>query len=361
MKTLVFFAVLAASTVLAANAVSVEPEPPSEYNAHWRIIPGAGVGCVRDDLFIYGCNDSAGMIYAGETINLAGYDGVTIRICYSLETADEGDYAEFYLKDGPDDYSLLCRLEGRTDGTTCYVTTINDYYGCSNLGMRIDWTSNQIGVARGIRIYYIMLEGVNWGEGEYHNIFTWNATDMVTGRQSLDAPMSPGFFHCLAFEYGTDVGSQGWWAIDSVDLTADGESILPRQGGGLGVEDFSSGGWYQDRHGQSGGWEIDTDHAMGDISGANWQCDSAANPGSLYEAETLSPWIQFPHAGTEVGVEFNTWWNPVGADEYASLGFYTANGVPLFEDVFNDLRDWEIVDYGDEVTETSWGAIKASF
>jgi len=360
MKTLVILTVLFTVAAWAGNAVSVDPSPPSEDNAHWRLIPGAGVGCVRDDLYIYSTNDAASMIYAGQTINLAGYDGVSISILYSLETADEGDYAEFYLKDGPD-YFPLCRLEGNTDGVTGYTTTLDDYYGCSNLGMRIDWTSNQIGTASGIRIYMIRIECVNWGEGEYHNIFTWDATGMVTGHQSLDLWMSPGYFHCLAFEYGTEEEAQGWWVIDSVDLTADGESILPRQGGGFGVEDFDSGGWYQDRHGLPGGWETDTDHAMGDISGANWQCDSAANPGSLYEAETLSPWIQFSHLGTEVGLEFNTWWNPVGADEYASFGYYTAYGVTLFDEAFGDLRDWQIEDYGEDVTETSWGEVKAGF
>jgi hypothetical protein len=193
------------------------------------------------------------------------------------------------------------------------------------------------------------------------NIFTWDADDDVTGHQTLEVEEMPsGNFNCLAFEYGTDLDTQGWWAIDNVELIADGESILPLQGGGYGVEDFENGGWYQDQHGLSGEWELGTDHATGDMSGENWQCDSAARPGWRYEAETLSPWIRFSH-DSDVTIEFDTWWSPKGSDEYASLGYYTYRGHSVFNYSFHDLDDWELDDDGSNLVETTWGAIKAGF
>ncbi|MCX7021055.1 MAG: hypothetical protein NTW26_02050 [bacterium] len=360
MRTLVFLTVLAVVSCLAGDAVSVGPAPPSEYNAHWRIVPGAGVGCVRDDLFVYGSNDAAGMMYVGQNINLCGYDGVSISIQYSLETADEGDYAEVALQDGIQ-YYQLCTFEGNTGGVTAFTTALDDYYGCKDLGISIGWTSNETGVAKGIRIYTIRIDGVNWGDGDYTNIFTWDATEDVTGHQTFIASVLPeDTMNCLSFEYGTNLDAQGWWAVDNMELVADGVSVLPRQAGGYGIEDFESGGWYQDQHGLSGEWETDTDHATGDMSGTNWQCDSAAHPGSPYQAETFSPWFWVRNANA-VTVNFDTWFHPVGADDYASLGCYSGGDSAFFEETFNDLYDWLLIDYGDEVTETSWGAIKASF
>ncbi|MCX7020910.1 MAG: hypothetical protein NTW26_01300, partial [bacterium] len=89
------------------------------------------------------------------------------------------------------------------------------------------------------------------------------------------------------------------------------------------------------------------------------QCDSAARPWR-YEAETFSPFVTVGRART-VGVDFDTWFHPVGAGESASCRFYGNGGYTLFDENFRDLYDWQTYDTGDEVTETSWGAIKASF
>jgi len=360
MKTVVLSIILAVAVCLAGNAVSVGPSPPSEYNAHWRLIPGAGVGCVRDDLFIYGSNDSATMTYVGQNINLCGYDGVNITIQYSLETADEGDYAVVYLNDGPD-YLLLHTFEGNTDGATAYTAPLDYFYGCKDLGIFIGWYSDETGMAKGIRIYTIRLDGVNWGDGDYTNIFTWDATQDVTGHQTLIASGLPEgiAMSCLAFEYGAAADTQGWWAVDNVELIANGESALPLQEGGYGVEGFEYGGWYQDRHGLPGEWEIGTDHATGDMSGANWQCSTDAHPGSQYQAETFSPWF-LVRKSNAITVNFDTWFHPAGVDDYASLGCYSAEHEIFYEN-FDDLHDWETHDFGDAVTETSWGAIKAGF
>ncbi|MCX7022297.1 MAG: hypothetical protein NTW26_08530 [bacterium] len=360
MRTLVFLTVLAVVSCLAGDAVSVGPEPPSEYNAHWQLIPGAGVGCVRDDLYVYGSNDAASMMWVGQPINLGGYDGVSITLHYTLETADEGDYAEIYLSDGLT-YHSLCKFEGNTDGVNIYKTALDDYYGCRNLGIYIVWVSDETGVASGFRLNTIRIDGVNWGEGDYTNIFTWGS-DEVTGHQTINVAdfLLSGYLCCFGFKYGTDLDTQGWWAVDNVELLVNGASILPLQGGGYGIEDFESGGWHQDRHGLSGEWEIDTDHITGDMSGANLQCDSAARPGWLYEAETFSPWVTVSAVNTATAV-FDTWFHPAGTDESASLGYYSASGFPIFEDTFDDLYYWECYDGGEDVVTTSWGEIKASF
>jgi len=361
MKTLVFLIVLAAAAALAGNAESVGPSPPSEYNAHWQLMANPGVICVRDGRYVYGCNDAAGMMYVGQPINLGGYDGVSITFSYSLETADEGDYVRVALGD-EGAWNWFCEFRGNTDGETNYTTTLDDYYGCRNLGIYIVWVSNETGVSRGICLNGISITGINWGEGDYTNLFTWDATNDVTDHQSIYVPWEiiEGNMNCLSFEYGTDSDAQGWWAVDNVEVSIDGESVLPLQGGGYGVEDFESGGWHQDRHGQAGEWEIDTDHATGEMSGANWQCDSAAHPGSLYEAETFSPFFAVASA-RNVGADFDTWFHPVGAGEYASFGCYGGGGYTLFSETFADLYDWECNDGGEDVVTTSWGEIKASF
>ncbi|MCX7021187.1 MAG: hypothetical protein NTW26_02725, partial [bacterium] len=319
MKTLVFFTVLVATIALAGGTVSVGPEPPSEYNAHWRLMANPGVICVRDGLYVYGCNDAAGLIYMGQPINLGGYDGVSISISfsYSLETADDGDYLVVYLAD-EGAWNWFCEFRGNTDGLTDYTTTLDDYYGCRDLGISILWVSDETGVAGGICLNGISIAGINWGEGEYTNLFTWDATNDVTDHQSVYLPweLSEGVMNCLSFKYVTDLDTQGWWAVDNVEVTADGESVLPLQGGGYGVEGFESGGWHQDQHGMNGEWETGTDHATGDMSGDNWQCDSAARPWR-YEAETFSPFVTVGRART-VGVDFDTWFHPVGAGESAS-------------------------------------------
>src|SRR4030042_3649438 len=97
MKTLGLIAVLAASVVMAADTVTIGPEPPTEHNAHWQLVEGHVVGCVRDGYFVYGSNDMASMMWVGQPINLAGYDGVRMSIGYMQETADEGDYCTLYL------------------------------------------------------------------------------------------------------------------------------------------------------------------------------------------------------------------------------------------------------------------------
>jgi hypothetical protein len=210
-------------------------------------------------------------------------------------------------------------------------------------------------------VYGIEIYACVWGEGTYTNIFTWGATNDVTSHQNIDvSDMRDSIMSCLAFEYATDLDTQGWWAVDNVELVADGVSVLPRQAGGYGVEDFENGGWNQDQHGLSGEWETGTDHATGDMSGANWQCDSAARPGWRYEAETFTPWVAGGGERTFT-LDFDTWYHPVGTGESASLGWYEADVTPLFIDNFHDLDNWNIGDYGENVVDTSWGAIKAGF
>ncbi|MCX7022650.1 MAG: hypothetical protein NTW26_10345 [bacterium] len=363
MKTLVFFTVLAAAVCLAGNAVSVSPEPPSEYNAHWRLISDGLVGCVRDGTNVYGSNDNAYLSFSGFTdnpISIYGYDGVLMRINYSQESADDGDYCTVYVYDSDFECCLAHEFED-TDGTRTAQLMLDGLYGTRDLRIDFKWVSDSTGVDEGFRMHDIEISGCVWGEGEYTNIFTWGESNDVTDHQNLDVTdMRYGNMSCLAFEYSTDLDTQGWWAVDNVDLTADGESILPLQAGGYGVEDFENGGWHQDQHGLSGEWETDTDHAAGDMSGANWQCDSAANPGSLYEAETFTPWVAGGGTGTFT-LDFDTWFHPLGTGESASLGFYEADVDTVYHEVFHDLDDWITDDYGSNVVDTSWGAIKASF
>ncbi|OGD76814.1 MAG: hypothetical protein A2Y64_06430 [Candidatus Coatesbacteria bacterium RBG_13_66_14] len=361
MKTLVFFTVLVAAAALAGETVSVVGvEPPTEHNAHWQMIQDGIVGCVRDGLNVYGSNDSTQMMWAGQPINLGGYDGVSIRVSYSQQSADEGDYCKLFLGDGG--LHLFHVFEDTGGELDSFTATLDEFYGATNLEMQFSWVSDETGVDEGFRMYNIRIDGVKWGEGYYTNIFTWDASNDVTGHQTFDVvEMQSGTLQCLAFEYGTDLDVQGWWAVDNVELLADGVGILPLQAGGYGVEDFGSGGWYQDKHGLSGEWELGTDHATGDMSGDNWQCDSAAHPGWRYEAETLSPWIEYAHSVTEVTVEFDTWLSLLGTGDCASFGFYAAYGHPVFDYTFHDLDDWELDDDGTEVTDTSWGAIKAGF
>ncbi len=364
MKTLVIFTLLAASAVMAGETVSVGGiEPPSEYNAHWQLIkdsPHAGVGCVRDDMYVYGSNDCASLIYKGTPINLAGYDGVRMSIGYIQETADDGDYCELYFGDEDHNYTLVHTFED-TDGSGNVMLMLDGYYGVRDLKIYFVWYSDETGVDVGFRVHSIEMYGANWGEGEYTNIFTWDSGD-VTGHQTvgLDWMLLEGNMNCLAFEYGTDSDAQGWWAMDNVELTANGESVLPRQAGGYGIEDFESGGWYQDRHGLPGEWETDTDRVTGDMSGANWQSDSAANPGSPYQAETLSPWLDIG-AANMITLFFDTWFHPGGTGEHASFGFYKTTGHLMWLEQFPNLDDWLTVDGGEDVVPTSWGAIKASF
>jgi len=227
------------------------------------------------------------------------------------------------------------------------------------------WVSNETGVARGFRLYSIEIYAINCGEGDYTNIFTWDPTEDVTGHQAIGLAdfLLWGTMNCLSFEYGTDLDTQGWWAVDNVELTVNGESILPLKVGGYGVEDFESGGWYQDQHGGlPGEWEVGTDHATGDMSGMNWQCDSAAHPDWGYKAETFSPWVMVQGVNTAT-VDFDTWFHPAGADDYASLGCYSSGSDMrlLYSELFHDLGDWYAYDGGHDVAETSWGAIKAGF
>jgi hypothetical protein len=362
MKTLVLFAVLAVAAALAGEAVSVgEVEPPTEYNARWNLFRQNEVRCDRVGLDVYGCYDCASLYYMGQPINLAGYDGVKMSIDYMQEAADAGDYCVLYLGDEDHHYTLFHTFEDTEDPSGVNLM-LDEYYGVRNLHIYFVWVSDGSGVARGFRLYEIGIEGINWGEGEYTNIFTWDDDD-VTGHQSVgvDWMLFSGNMNCLAFEYGTDSDAQGWWALDNVELLADGESVLPLQGGGYGVEDFESGGWYQDRHGLSGEWEIDTDRTTGDMSGANWQCDSAAHPGSPYQAETLSPWLDIGSANM-ITLFFDTWFHPGGTGEYASLGCYsTRAGHLMWLEQFEDLDDWHTDDDGSNLVETSWGAIKAGF
>jgi len=359
MKTLGLLAVLAASAVLAANAVSVDTiEPPSEHNAQWNLFRLGEVRCDREGFDVYGSNDCASLMYMGQPINLCGYDGVLMRISYFQETADSGDYCELYLGD-EDWHCTLFHTFEETDGMSSVSLMLDDYYGVRDLKIYFVWYSDETGVDKGFRVYSIEIEGILWGEGDYTNVFTWDSDD-VTGHQTLEVSDIEGNMACLAFEYKTEGDSQPWWAIDNVEILAGGKSVLPLQAGGYGVEDFESGGWYQDRHGMPGEWEIDTDHATGDMSGANWQCDSDAHPGSPYQAETLSPWFNVQGL-TNKGTEFDTWFSPMDAGDYASFGFYKAGGDIIFYDDFKDLHDWYTGDSGHDVVPTSWGAIKASF
>ncbi len=363
MRTLGLIAVLAASAVMAANAVSVDTiEPPTEYNAKWYLFRSGEVRCDREGLNVYGSNDYAYILYMGLPINLCGYDGVLMRIVYMQEAADEGDYCQLYLGDDDMEYTLFHTFED-TDGTSSVILMLDDYYGTRDLKMYFLWVSDETGVDKGFRIFDIEINGVLWGEGEYTNVFTWTwgSPDDVTGHQTFDVSDIDGNMVCLAFEYGTEEDTQGWWAIDNVDVLTGGESVLPRQGGGYGVEDFSSGGWHQDRHGMPGEWEIDTDHATGDMSGENWQCDSGAHPASSYHAETFSPWFRIHPLLNSVICEFDTWFSPMDAGDYASFGLYTATGDLVWRERFLDLDDWYSQDSGDDVVETSWGAIKAGF
>ncbi|OGD75431.1 MAG: hypothetical protein A2Y64_07405 [Candidatus Coatesbacteria bacterium RBG_13_66_14] len=357
MKTLVLLTCLVVSIASAGETVSVGGiEPPSEYNAHWQIIPGGGVGCVRDGMSVYGSNDRASLVYRhiSHPINLCGYDGVYLNVQHSMTTADDGDRCELYLN------GILFHTFEDTDGSTTWTAMLDEYYGETDLQIGFRWVSDETGVDEGFRMTQFTICGADWGEGTYTNIFTWGSSE-VTGHQTCDASaMSEPWMACMSFEYGTDLDTQGWWALDNVELLADGVSVLPLQGGGYGVEDFSSGGWYQDRHGLSGEWEIGTDHATGDMSGANWQCDSAARPGWRYEAETFTPWVAVYHKET-VALEFDTWWSPVGTGESASLGCYTTGGHIIYMTTFGDLDDWRTSDHGSDVAETSWGAIKAGF
>ncbi len=362
MRTLCLIAVLAASAVMAANAVSVDTiEPPTEYNAQWYLYNPGEVRCDREGLNVYGSNDDAYLsysVYMDHPINIHGYDGVVMRINYMQVAADEGDYCTLYVSDSDYEYIIEHTFED-SDG---YVDLMLDgLYGTRDLRIAFGWVSDETGVDEGFRLYSIKIYGCIWGEGEYTNVFNWGATDDVTGHQSLDVTeMKYSIMSCLSFEYGTDLDTQGWWALDNVELTADGESILPLQGGGYGVEDFSSGGWYQDRHGLLGEWEIGTDHATGGMSGENWQCDSAARPGWRYEAETFTPWVAGGGDRTFT-LDFDTWFHPLGTGEYASLGYYEADTYTVYTEYFHDLDDWDIHDSGSNVVPTSWGAIKASF
>ncbi|MCX7022914.1 MAG: hypothetical protein NTW26_11720 [bacterium] len=360
MKALALFVILVAAACLAGNALSVgSVEPPTEYNAHWQLIHDGVVGCVRDGLDAYGSNDSAGLVYMGPSINIHGYDGVLLRIQYSQVSADPGDYCTLYVYDSDYEHYLTHIFEDEDSG---YVDLMLDgLYGTRDLSIAFDWVSDETGVDEGFRLNSIEMYGSIWGEGEYTPIATLGATNDVTDHQTFDVTeMKYSMMSCLSFEYATDLDTQGWWAVDNVDLKEDGESILPRQAGGYGVEDFENGGWYQDQHGLSGEWEIGTDHATGDMSGANWQCDSAANPGSSYQAETFTPWVAGGGTGTFT-LDFDTWYHPMGTGEYASLGYYGANVYDVYFEYFHNLDDWDTLDYGEDVVDTSWGAIKASF
>ncbi|MCX7022510.1 MAG: hypothetical protein NTW26_09615 [bacterium] len=364
MKTIVVGVILAVSACLAGNAVSIGPETSSEYNAQWNLFRQGEVRCDRVGQNCYGCNDDTTLYYTGTAINLAGYDGVRMNIVYMQDAADDGDYCQLWLA-GEDHYyyNLVHTFENSED--VCSLDLMLDgYYGVRDLGIKFEWVSDGSGVDRGFRVYSIAITGVSWGEGDYTTIFTWDASDDVTGHQSIgiDWMLFHANMNCLSYKYTADADSQGWWAIDNVQLMADGESVLPLQGGGYGIEEFENGGWYQDRHGLPGGWETDSDHRTGDMYSLNWQCDSAAHSGWQYEAETITPWVALSGAN-EVGVDFDTWFHPVGAGESASLGLYGSGSYErtMYLEFFDDFKDWHTFDYGSNVTETSWGAIKAGF
>jgi hypothetical protein len=357
MKILGLIAVLAAAVVMAGEVLSVDTiEPPTEHNAHWQITGHHTVSCVRDGMQVYGCNDDAGMYYTGQPINIAGYDGVYIGIGYSSITADGGDYCELYIEN---ELFHTFREAGVVDGY--FKAGLDDYYGVTDLDIKFRWVSDETGVNSGFRIRSIQIYGFNWGEGTPTLVLCWGSQD-VTGHQSVDVyGMYMSNMACLTFGYSTEGTSQGWWAVDNVEVTADGESVLPLQSGGYGVEDFSSGGWHQDQHGTDGVWEIDIDHNTGDMSGENWQCDSDAHPGWQYSAETFSPWVAIDDDTETVTCEFDTWWNWLEVGDYASFGYYTDCGHPIFDPTFDDLDDWSTYDHGSDVVETTWGQIKADF
>jgi len=365
MKTLVVIAILAAVAAFAGETVTVgDIEPPSPYNAKWNLFRSGEVRCDRAGLDCYGSNDNAFLIYQGSAINLAGYDGVEMYISYMQEAADDGDYCQLFLAGEDHNYTPFYTFENDADGGAVMLM-LDKYYGARELGIEFVWVSDETGVAKGFRLYDLEIYGINWGQGEYENIFTWDATSDVTGHQHIgvDWMLIHPNMNCLSFEYGADPDTQGWWAVDNVDLTAGGVSVLPLQAGGYGVEDFESGGWHQYQiGGLPGEWEIDTDHATGDMFGANWQCDSAAHPGWGYKAETFSPWAVLEN-DQMIGVDFDTWFHPLGVGEYAKLGVYSSGSDErlMYLEMFHNLYDWYAGDYGYEVTETSWGAIKASF
>jgi hypothetical protein len=362
MKNFVFIVVLTAAAAFAGETISVGGvEPPTEYNAHWQFIGDGEVGCVRDGLDVYGSNDYAILSYFGFTenpISLYGFDGVWMIISYMQAAADDGDYCTLYLSDSDYEHTMTHTFEDQE--SPGYVTLMLDgLLGTRDLRMSFHWVSDSTGFDEGFRLYSIEIYGCVWGEGTYTNIFTWDTTE-VTGHQTYSLTDMIYGIGCLSFEYGTDLDTQGWWALDNVNLTVNGESVLPRRAGGYGVEDFGSGGWYQDQHGRVGDWEIGTDHDAGEMSGANWQSDSASRPGWHYEAETFSPWF-LAGAGNNVNIEFDTWYHPAGTFESASLGFYQPDEYIVYGDFFHDLDDWYASDYGTNVVETSWGAIKAGF
>jgi|GEM_PF-1867988 len=366
MKTFLVIAILAATAAFAGETVTAgNIEPPSSYNAKWNLFRSGEVRCDRAGQDCYGSNDNASLTYIGSAINLAGYDGVQMYIGYMQEVADDGDYCQLFLAGEDHHYTLFHTFENSDFEGGAVRLMLDKYYGTRELCIKFIWVSNDTGVARGFRIYDLEISGINWGQGDYEKIFTWDATHDVTGHQSIgiDWMLLQPNMNCLAFEYGADADSQGWWTIDNVELVADGESVLPLQVGGYGVEDFSHGGWYQYQYGGlPGGWEIDTDHTTGDMFGENWQCDSAAHPGWGYYAETFSPWVAVFDAQM-VSVDFDTWFHPAGTDEYASLSCYSSGSDErlMYLEMFHDLNDWLTSDHGSDVAETSWGAIKAGF
>jgi hypothetical protein len=363
MKTFVILTVLFAVATWAGDAVSIGPEPPSDYNAKWNLFRAGEVRCDRAGLNEYGSNDDAMLYYTGLPINLAGYDGVRMRIVYMQDAADDGDYCQLYLGDEIPNYTLFHTF-ANTDGMHSVSLMLDGYYGVRDLHIRFVWVSDETGVAKGFRVYDIEITGIAWSDGDCTNIFTWDSSEDVTGHQTVgvDWMLLHENMNCFAFIYGNEGDTPGWWAVDNVEILADGESVMPLQGGGYGVEDFSSGSWFQDRHGLPGGWESDTDHAADGMTGENWQCDSAAHPGWGYEAETFTPWVDIG-GDKEVGVEFDTWYHPGGADESASLVCYGScpDERTLYYEDFGNLDDWGKYDDGSNVTGTSWGAIKAGF
>ncbi len=337
MKKIALITMMIAAAAFAGTALSTGAN--TDANAYWQVL-GTEIGCVKDGETVYGSNDDCTMEH-NTPVDISAYDGAYAVINYSQVAADANDYCELWING-----DLIHAFEDQAS-LDFLVIPLHGYLG-GTVQMTLRWVSDISGVDDGFRFDYLSIWGANNGDGTWVEVFNW-ITDQGETHETHDiTTAADNAMAQLSYTYNTNGNTWLWyWCIDNVVVDADGDTVVN--------EDFETGGWDQDLHGEPGMWELDSDRMA---SGSqNWQCDSDAHSSDTFNAETFSPWF-YVYGATAVTVDFDSLYDNFLAQDNAIFGYYYGDGSAIYEDPI-DLTDWTVTDSGTNVVPSSWGSIKA--
>lgn len=333
-------------------------------NAYWQIVEDDddSVGaCIIEGQDVYGLGDDCRLRNKGP-FNFSGYDVITLEFDIKATVDSPADHCVLQIK-GQDDASWTT-IEDFKANTNGYehrsYDLVNGEWGNwakNNVFIRFRWVSNNTGVAEGVRLNDLVLQYGYYGTFGADQVFSWSSSTGVT-QQTIDCSpwLAEGEGFYFEFNYNTNgYAWLWWWAIDEV-LVYDPTHDL------LETETFDAwplDGWWQDRHGQDGRWERDTDHPP--ANGANAQCDSNDHSTWTYNASLFTPTM---HCTDEnVTLEFWSNYENFNGWDRAKLNILHATSIlsEFSDDFEGDLSKWIVTDKGSDnldVTPTSLGKIK---